>query len=221
MIGGRLFKESLPALAAWAAGALLMWALFRFTHWRVFIVAGAVFGLLLVFTLYFFRDPERIVPEGSHRIVSPADGQIVDISEVEEASFMGGKAVRVAIFLSVWDVHVNRVPVDGRVTYCSYRKGEFRKAFEPEASAVNERMEIGIESPAGRFLVRQIAGIIARRIVCRVREGDAVDRGARFGMIKFGSRTELFLPAGVTLRVKTGERVKGGETIIGEFLNAS
>jgi phosphatidylserine decarboxylase len=216
-----LFKESLSALAAWAAGAALMLALHRFTHWRVFIVLGAVFGLLLLFTLYFFRDPERAVPEGAGRIVSPADGRIVDISECEEPSFIGGKAVRVAIFLSVWDVHVNRIPIDGRVTHLEYRKGEFRKAFEAEASEVNERMEIGIESPYGRFLVRQIAGILARRIVCRVRKGDAVERGARFGMIKFGSRTELFLPAGTRLRVKTGERVKGGETIIGEFLNAS
>jgi phosphatidylserine decarboxylase len=214
-----LFKESLPALAVWAAGLALMLALHRITHWRVFVALGAVFGLLLLFTLYFFRDPERSVPAGAERIVSPADGRVVEITECNEPSFIGGKALQVAIFLSVWDVHVNRVPVDGRVAFLEYRKGEFRKAYLAEASEFNERMEIGIENPRGRFLVKQIAGILARRVVCRLRKGDAVVRGERFGLIKFGSRTELFLPTTVRLRVTVGQRVKGGETIIGDFSN--
>jgi phosphatidylserine decarboxylase len=214
-----LFKESLPMIAAWTAGLVLMLAVHRLTQSRIFIVLGSVFVLLLLFTLYFFRDPERVIPEGADRIVSPADGKVVEITECQEPDFIGGKAIQVAIFLSVWDVHVNRIPVDGRVAFLEYRKGEFRKAYLAEASEFNERMEIGIEGPRGKFLVKQIAGILARRIVCRVRKGDPVTRGDRFGMIKFGSRTELFLPTSVRLRVTVGEQVHGGETIIGDFSN--
>ncbi|HDP98109.1 MAG TPA: phosphatidylserine decarboxylase family protein [bacterium] len=139
------------------------------------------------------------------------------IEEVEEEIFFKQKVRLISIFMSVLDVHVNRMPIDGRVTYFNYQRGKFHRAFKDDASYENEQTVIGIENPRTRLLFKQIAGIIARRIVCPVREGWKVQKGERFGMIKFGSRVDIFLPNNVNLLVKLNEHVKAGETIIGTY----
>jgi len=179
-------------------------------------------GLLAGLTLWFFRDPERALPPEAGRegaIVAPADGQIVQLCRRTEPEFIRGEAVQISIFLSVLDVHVNRIPVSGVVRLCRYIPGRFRAAFRPEASWQNEQMLIGIESSNGRVLFKQITGVLARRIVCTLHEGQAVRAGERFGMMKFGSRIDIFLPAErVHILVRERMRVRAGETIIGYLL---
>ena len=187
--------------------------------------AAAGPGAVFLFTLYFFRDPRRAPPyEGTERgervLVSPADGRVVDIEEVEEPEFLGGRALRIGIFLSILDVHVNRSPLAGRVKLVKYTPGKFLAAFNERAATDNESNLVGIETflhEPLRLAVKQISGIIARRIVCTCRETEDLARGERFGMIKFGSRTELYLPPGAAeISVKVGDRVRGGLTVIGE-----
>ncbi|GAB4273237.1 MAG: phosphatidylserine decarboxylase [Candidatus Rifleibacteriota bacterium] len=176
---------------------------------------GRIFFLATAFTLYFFRDPEREIPQGESLIVSPADGKIVGIDSVEHVPFIDGPAKRVSIFLSIFDVHINRAPIRGKIEYRHYTPGEFLPAFEPKASVKNEQNAIGIEDTDGyKVVVKQIAGLIARRIICWKNPGDKVERGERFGLIRFGSRTDLFLPLDARIEVKLGEKVQGGSTII-------
>ncbi|MFH1069154.1 MAG: phosphatidylserine decarboxylase family protein [Candidatus Glassbacteria bacterium] len=177
------------------------------------------FALLAVFSLYFFRDPERKTPAGKGLIVSPADGKVLALERVSEPDFIGGECERASIFMNMFDVHVNRSPLSGTVLLRSYRPGKFFNASLDKASHGNEALTLGIESTDGgaRILVRQIAGLVARRIVCRVSEGAVVERGGRFGMIRFGSRVEVTLPAGVSWKVKPGDRVRAGETVIAEL----
>jgi len=176
------------------------------------------FGLLTCFVFWFFRDPERPVPTGAGLIVAPADGKIVQIREELEERFLHGRTIRIGIFLNIFDVHVNRIPCAGKIQEIVYHPGKFLAANLDKASLENERQTILIETPAGqRVLVIQIAGLIARRIVSWIRPGDWVERGQRFGMIRFGSRVDAFLPISTKLRVQQGDRVKGGETIIGEL----
>lgn len=176
---------------------------------------GRLFYLVSAFTLYFFRDPERNIPQGESLIVSPADGKVVGIDSVEHVPFIDGPAKRVSIFLSVFDVHINRAPIRGKIAYRHYTPGEFLPAFEPKASVKNEQNAIGIEDADGyRVLVKQIAGLIARRILCWKNPGDRVERGDRFGLIRFGSRTDIFLPLDARIEVKLGQRVQGGSTVI-------
>jgi phosphatidylserine decarboxylase len=173
--------------------------------------------VLWVFTAlcaFFFRDPERWTPNAKGIVVSPADGRVIGIDEVEENEFIVGRVQRVSIFMSVWNVHVNRAPVEGIVKYIRYQRGRFHVASLPKASMENEQAIIGIEAPWGKVLVKQIAGILARRIVCNLHEGQKVQRGERFGLIKFGSRLEVFLPLHAELRVRMQEKVRAGETII-------
>ncbi len=185
-------------------------------------------GVLLLFTLYFFRDPRRVPPGDERTIVSPADGKVVDIEEVDEPEVIGGKALRVGIFLSIFNVHLNRAPLAGRVNFVKYRPGKFLAAFNERATSENESNTIGLETghaaPGGgalRLKVKQISGIIARRIVCACREEQELARGERFGMIKFGSRTELYLPVGAAeLAVGIGDKVRGGRTVIGTVTGA-
>jgi len=167
------------------------------------------------FTLFFFRDPEREIPAGDDLIVSPADGTVLGIDEVPDAPFLNGPAKRVSIFLSVFNVHINRSPIQGKVAYRQYRRGGFLPANMASASTGNEQNAVGIEDRGYRVLVKQIAGILARRIVCWKDTGDEVTKGERFGLIRFGSRTELYLPPSATIEVKPGEAVQGGSTIIG------
>jgi phosphatidylserine decarboxylase len=175
---------------------------------------SVVLWVFTVLCVFFFRDPERQTPQGKEAIVSPADGSVIDIDEVDESQFIHGRARRVSIFMSVWNVHVNRAPVEGMVIYLRYQPGRFHVASLPKASVENEQAVIGIETYWGRILVKQIAGILARRVVCHLREGQQVQRGERFGIIKFGSRLEVFIPVHAEIRVSVQEKVRAGETII-------
>jgi phosphatidylserine decarboxylase len=174
-------------------------------------------GLVFLWMLSFFRDPERVVPQDKNILLAPADGTIADIETVDEPGFIGGKALRVGIFLSIFDVHINRSPCRAKVEKITYREGQFLDARNPQAGKANESNDLWltrIESPNDKLIVRQISGAIARRIVCRVNVGAELVSGERFGMIKFGSRTELYVPTrdGVECLVKIGDKVKAGLT---------
>lgn len=172
---------------------------------------------LLLFMFFFFRDPERVIPEGEDIFVSPADGKIVMINEVREDRYLKKDLRMISIFMSPLDVHVNRSPCDGRVKSVIYSPGRFLSAFKHEASRENENITVVLDTGYGDIIVRQIAGFLARRAVCRVKEGDTLKRGDRFGIIKFSSRVDLFLPLNAAIRVRLGEKVKAGETIIAEL----
>lgn len=172
---------------------------------------------VLLFTLYFFRDPERETPGGSDLVISPADGKVLFVREIADSEYVHGDAVQVSIFMSPLNVHVNRYPVTGTVEYFRHFPGEYMVAFDEKASLRNERTHIGVTMPLGRVLFKQIAGFVARRIVAEVREGDSAVAGARFGMIKFGSRVDVILPRSVTVRVQAGDLTVAGETILAQF----
>jgi len=186
----------------------------------VFWPLAVVFGLLAAQVVWFFRDPPRTVPQGDGLLVSPADGTVTDITDVDDAEFIGGPARRIGIFLSIFSVHINRAPCAGTVAYIGYHKGKFINALKPESSADNESNSVGLtltEPAGGKVLVKQISGAIARRIVCDCKTGDSLARGEQFGMIKFGSRTELFIPRDLPfdIAVTIGQKVKAGTTVIG------
>lgn len=172
--------------------------------------------VLMLFMVYFFRDPDRKIPEEKDIFVAPADGKIIMIEEVEEDKYLNREAIEVSIFMSPLDVHVNRSPCDGRVKSVVYSPGMFFSAYKEEASLKNENITMVLETGYGDIIVRQVAGFLARRAVCRVREGEFLKRGDRFGIIKFSSRVDLYLPSNTLIRVKKGDKVKAGETIIGE-----
>ena len=176
-----------------------------------FVSLTAVPVLLAMFLMWFFRDPTRRVPREPGLIVSPADGKVEDAEWIETSA---GPRVRVSIFLNVFDVHVNRVPVSGTVSLVEYREGAFLNAMNGESAIRNEQTLITIDAGDYSVSFKQIAGVLARRIICNLREGDLVARGQRMGLIKFGSRTDVLLPASVTLRVKAGDRVKGGSSVL-------
>ncbi len=187
----------------------------------VFWPLAVVTALAAVSIAWFFRNPARIIPDDPCAVVSPADGHISSVEEVDD-EFIGKPAVLVGIFLSVFDVHVNRASMQGTVVGLRYRRGKFLNAIRPESARENERMEVRLEqsrSPGRRFVIRQIAGAIARRIVCWVAPGDTIERGAPFGMIKLGSRTELILPkeAGLEILVSVGQKVKAGSTVLAKY----
>jgi len=185
-----------------------------------FQTLGLLFLLLALFVAYFFRDPERKGPMDDRLILAPADGRVVTVEEdVQEARFLSAPATRIGIFMSPLDVHVNRVPVTGRVLSVQYKRGKFRPAFASSASEVNEQNVVTIEDAQGRRIVLvQIAGILARRISCTLQDGELVRKGHRYGMIMFGSRVDLYCSPDILLKVQVGQRVKGGETIIGMYL---
>jgi phosphatidylserine decarboxylase len=213
LVRAGLAEVIITALVCVLTAALLSW----FRPWLALIPA-----VVLAWTLWFFRNPRRVAPDDPGVVVAPADGRIVTISEVEHDDFMGGPAIEIGIFLSIFDVHINRVPVAARVIGMTYRPGKFLNALLPASARENERLTVRLEEtypPYRRFIVRQIAGAIARRIVCWTPPGAELRRGAMFGMIKFGSRTELVLPrvAGLKLLVKTGQRVRAGATVVARF----
>jgi phosphatidylserine decarboxylase len=180
-------------------------------------LAAFVLLLLALWVAYFFRDPERVGERGPSLVVAPADGKLIMITEVDEPTFMRGRAVRISIFMNVFNVHVNRYPVDGVVKYIHYNKGKFFNAAAEKSSLENEQMSVGIESGSARVLVRQIAGLIARRIVTYSKLGEKARQGDRLGIIRFGSRVDVFLPPGSTIRSKLGDVTTAGVTVLGEL----
>jgi phosphatidylserine decarboxylase len=184
--------------------------------WSLWLLA-MVLVVLALWVGYFFRDPERTGERGEQLVVSPADGRIVMITEVDEPAFMRGPALRISIFMNVFNVHVNRYPVDGVIEYVHYNKGKFLNAAKDKASLENEQMSVGIQSGGRRVLVRQIAGLIARRIVNYARVGDPCVQGERMGIIRFGSRVDVFLPTTARVRVAVGELSSAGTTLLAEL----
>jgi phosphatidylserine decarboxylase len=202
--------------AAQTAGALQVAA-------GLLAATGFVCGILIV---WFFRDPARTVPAGPGLVVSPADGKVVDIEQIEHDDFIGGPAVKIGIFLSIFNVHINRAPVAGRVIGLKYRPGKYLNALRPESARENEQLAVYIESVDGShrgMIVRQITGAIARRIVCWLKPGDTLNTGEQFGMIKLGSRTELVMPAepGLQIRTQLGEHVKAGTSVLASYSEES
>jgi phosphatidylserine decarboxylase len=173
-------------------------------------------ALFLFFCINFFRDPERVPPDKDNVVVSPADGKVLFVKEVEDNRFINQKSKQISIFMSPLDVHVNRIPISGKIDYLQYYKGEYMAAFEDKASAVNERAEFGIMSKFGKVFFTQVAGFIARRIIYEIKKGDIVKIGERFGMIKFGSRVDVVVPFDWKEKVKKDDRVTAGESILFE-----
>jgi len=204
-------KSSIPYLLIFALISIL--GILPGNLWGYILTGISV--ALLIFTVFFFRDPSRKIPDDTGIVVSPADGVIVNIDEVEYDNIPNGK--RIAIFMSPLNVHINRSPVAGKVIDIKHYPGCFKKAFLPEASIVNERIELLIETERGPVLVKQIAGIIARRIVCRAKVGDMLSTGQKFGLIHFGSRVEIVLPFDVNIPISHNQRVVAGETVIARF----
>ena len=198
--------EGWPFILPPAAAACIMAAM----GW---VGAAAGFAVLALAFLAFFRDPDRTAPELPGAVLAPADGRVMVLTEALDPWV--GPAVRVSIFLSPLDVHVNRAPIGGLVKNVEYVAGRFLAAYRPEASEQNERCAVSLDGDRARVTVTQISGVLARRIVCRVRPGDTLRAGQRYGLIRFGSRTDLVLPRGTELRVRVGDRVRGGESVMG------
>jgi len=208
---GHLFMV-IAAVAAAVAFALAL----RRGSWPLWLLAFVLL-IVAIWVAYFFRDPERTGERGDRVVVAPADGKVVMISEVDEPAFIHGRATRISIFMNVFSVHVNRYPVSGTVKYVHYSAGKFLNAATDKSSMDNEQMSVGVESGPHRVLVRQIAGLIARRIVTYSREGDRAEQGERFGIIRFGSRVDVFMPPASEVRVKLGELTSAGTTVIAEL----
>ena len=186
--------------------------------WPGWAIALPLLGLVVTAWLFvFFRDPEREGPRGDHLVISPADGRICGIARVEESMYLHRTATRISVFMNVFNVHVNRYPVSGEIEVAHYNPGEFMVASHDKASLVNEQSSLGIRNPRGEVLVRQIAGMIARRIVTDGGPGDVVTQGERMGMIRFGSRVDVFLDASAALKVSLGDTVYAGRTVLAEL----
>jgi phosphatidylserine decarboxylase len=211
MKSGFVFMRIDPAGWPFIGGALALGlaAAFAF-HTTVGIALLVLAGVFL----FFFRDPDRVVTQSPNAVLSPADGRVLVAGPTTGGPLPAGSWQQISIFLSPMDVHVNRLPVAGRVTKVRYHRGRFLPAYRAEAGDLNEYTEVWIDHRGQTIVVRQIVGILARRIVCRTREGDEVQAGQRFGVMKFGSRIDLFVPAGARITVKVGDRVVGGVTVV-------
>ena len=226
--GGGVTGRLPPAHSAFTLAVLMRWQTLYEARWIFAVLVGLavvgglvtpwlalVFALFILYTFYFFRDPERLSPTDEKAVLAAADGVIVEIADLEEPEVVKATMRRVAIFLSVFDVHTNRAPIDGTVTYTERRVGKMLDARNPDASKLNECRVWAIKNErAGTVVVRQITGAIARRIVAWAKVGQTVAKGERFGMIRFGSRTEVYLPIAAEVVVKVGDRVQGGLSII-------
>jgi len=208
----RIAKEGYPLILTGAALTIIA----ALSGW---MLTGSVLALATLAIAAFFRDPQRRVPTGEGLVVAPADGKVVSIADVAGDSRFAGAVTRISIFLSPLDVHINRVPVAGTIEEVRYQPGKYLPAYRDEASERNEQNALKVVDPQKHLLgIVQIAGVLARRIVCWVKPGDILGRGDRFGLIMFGSRTDLYLPPGCKLEISEGQRVKGGETIVGRFV---
>jgi len=202
-------KEGAIFILPLAALSLILWILW-------FTACAGFFSLLTLFVVFFFRDPERSIPPGEKAVLAPADGKIIKVEPCWEEYLLKGPTLKVSIFMSLFNVHVNRIPLTGRIIDSSYQTGKFIRANLDKASTMNEQNALLMETPDGtRLLFVQIAGLIARRIVCWIKKGDVVERGCRFGMIRFGSRVDVYLPANTRLQAQIGQKVLGGQTILG------
>lgn len=204
-----VLKEALPFILPPAALAILFFLI-------NLPIVGLVLAALVIFLAYFFRNPSRIAPDIDGAAVAPADGKVIEIKKETENNLLGGEVIKVSIFMSVLNVHINRMPMSGKITDILYKKGGFKPAFDHESSGKNEQNALIVQIDDGRQLaIVQVAGVIARRIVCWIRKGDMLQRGQRFGFIRFGSRIDCYFPVNFKVDVSPGQRVKGGETILG------
>jgi phosphatidylserine decarboxylase len=204
----RIDRAGVPFIAGFLLPAILL-------YWFGYVILASVFLALAVFMAFFFRDPERRPPHAD-AVVSPADGKVMAAGPADPATAPPGIWQQITIFLSPMDVHINRMPVSGTVRRVDYCPGSFLPAYKPE-SCMNERTELWIDHQGQTVVIRQVVGVLARRVVCRVREGEQVSAGQRFGLMKFGSRMDVFLPPSARLLVRTGDRVRGGETVLAEL----
>ena len=210
-VGIPVAKEGIPFIGA-AVGVTLIAG---WLGWTIVAGGGAI---LTLFVAWFFRNPYRVVPQGPRVVVSPGDGKVIAIEEEFEPRFIKDRSIRVTIFLNVFDVHINRIPCEGVIEDVQYQPGLFLVASKPDATLRNEQNALMIRTVQGaKVLCVQVAGLIARRIVCWILPGDRAILGERFGLIRFGSRMDTFLPMGTAVKVTGGDRVKGGETILGEL----
>ena len=208
--------EGIPFILAAVAIAVVVTLIVYHFFPRAAIFAAVPLVLLCVFVTMFFRNPDRVIPPDPKEVVSPADGTVLTIARVREDELFGGDAVRISVFMSIWNVHVNRVPMSGRAERVVYYPGKFLVARLDKASTDNERNALVITNEEGvKIVVVQIAGIVARRIVCYVSEGDMLEKGRRFGLIRFGSRLDVYLPTDSVIRVTEGDTVWAGETVLG------
>lgn len=210
MVKAPVVKEGYIFIAIMAFIAVIL-ALTIDPYW------GILPGVLTLYLMFFFRNPRRAIPADADLVVSPADGKVMGVCEVYEDQFLEANGIKVIIFLSVFDVHINRSPIRGEIRYQQYTCGRFRPAYKESVGWENERHAIGLENEKMRVLVTQIAGILARRIVSWVTLGSVLEKGQRYGLIKFGSCTELVVPPEVEILVKKGDKVRGGETVIGRL----
>ena len=210
-------REGVPfiVIATAIAAAAYALALAR-RSWALWLVAFLL-TVIALWVAYFFRDPERTGERGDALVIAPADGKVVMIADVDEPSFVHGKATRISIFMNIFNVHVNRYPVNGTVRYVHYNPGKFLNAAAEKSSLENEQMSVGIETGTYRILTRQIAGLVARRIVTYSKEGDTAKQGTRFGLIRFGSRVDVFVPVGSKILVKLGENPVAGTTVLAKL----
>jgi len=208
----KIDRAGLPFVAAALVPAVGLWAFGGFFWATPFLALAVAFAL-------FFRDPDRAAPASTGLVVSPADGRVMVAGSPPPGAAPAGDGdwVQLSIFLSPLDVHINRIPVGGTVTRVDYKPGSYRAAYRPEATIENERSEVWIDTPWCTVVFRQITGVLVRRVVCRVRPGDTVRTGDRMGVMKFGSRIDLFLPAGTALLVGLGDRVRAGETVLAQL----
>ena len=215
----RFAPEGTPFIGAgWTLVALCLWAALRWGGWMSYAPLAATLTIG-VWLLVFFRDPRRDGPRGDRLLIAPADGRVVSIVETDEPEYLRTRAMRISVFMNVFDVHVNRYPASGTVEFYRYHPGKFVHAATDKASADNEQASLGMAGPHGALLVRQIAGLIARRIVTDGRPGASAVQGERFGMIRFGSRVDLFVPLDrrPAARVVVGDRVRAGRTVLAEY----
>jgi phosphatidylserine decarboxylase len=202
--------------------SLILIALGTFLPKSWFNYVPLTFGIILfIFAFVFFRDPDRIIPEkvlnDDSYVLSPADGKVVEIVDEFEKAYINGKSTRISIFLSPIDVHVNRTPVSGNVEYYNYFPGDYLVAYHPKSSELNEHSKIGVNTSHGKVVFKQIVGVLARRIVCTVKVGDKLIAGDKIGMMKFGSRMDIYVPLGTEFYAKVGDRVIAGETILAKM----
>jgi phosphatidylserine decarboxylase len=204
-----------PEGSRFITGAWVMVLAFALLQWWV---AFLLWLPIACWVVAFFRDPLRTGPRGENVVIAPADGKVVSVLEVDEPAYIGGRATRISIFMNVFNVHVNRYPSSGTVRYRHYHAGRFGHAADEKASLDNEQSSLGLETARGRLLIRQIAGLVARRIITDHQVGTSVQQADRLGLIRFGSRVDVFLPPGAVPRVKVDDRTRAGETVVAEWV---